>query len=131
MSWSRVYYHLVWATKLREPLITDQNRDALLRSISAKIGQLDGISHGINAMPDHVHLLATIPLKLSIAVFVQRIKGSASHHMGQLFGVGFFWQDDYGALTVSESHVDYVKAYIRDQAQHHANRTLRDDLESF
>ena len=61
MSRYRLFYHFVWATKLRLLLITDANRDAIYNVIGSKVRQANGIVHAINGMPDHVHVVATLP----------------------------------------------------------------------
>ena len=40
---------------------------------------------------------------------------------------GFSWQDGYGAFTVSESQVETVRTYIRNQAEHHRTKTFADE----
>jgi len=55
MPYSRLFYHFVWATHQRLPLITAQLREPLYAVITARVKALGGITHGLNGMPDHVH----------------------------------------------------------------------------
>lgn len=113
-------------------MITDQNRDAIYAAIRTKVEALNGIVHALNGMEDHIHLLATVPPSLELAAFMKQIKGSTSHLASRLTDDydPFHWQADYGVHTVSESHVPHIINYIRNQQQHHADRTIDPRLES-
>ena len=41
------------------------------------------------------------------------------------------WQDDYFAVSVSESVVPRVIAYIKNQEQHHTGKTFREEYLEF
>ena len=73
---------------------------------------------------NHVHLLFILPATCSLAVAVQKLKGSSSHWMGK----GFSWQEGYGAFSVSPSQVCAVKEYIRRQEQHHRKRRFEEEF---
>jgi putative transposase len=120
----RLFYHFVWATKLRLPLITDTNREAIFGSIIARTEALGGVAHAINGMPDHLHVFATIPPSIALAKYVNEVKGVSSHLANHLASSqsdhSFKWQDTYGVTTVSESHAPTVVRYVNDQQKHHA-----------
>ena len=120
----RLFYHFVWATKLRLPAITDTNREAIFGSIVTKTKALGGIVHAINGMPDHVHVVATIPPGIALAKYVNEVKGASSHLANHLESSqsdqSFRWQDTYGVTSVSESHVPTVVRYVKNQQKHHA-----------
>ena len=61
------------------------------------------------------------------------LKGESSHWLNQqkFFRGKFLWQDDYFALSVSESMVDKVKAYIQDQEEHHKAVPFADEYDRF
>jgi hypothetical protein len=40
----------------------------------------------------------------------------------------FYWQNGYGAFSVSQSLVGQVKAYIERQAEHHRRPTYQDEF---
>lgn len=134
MSFSRLYYHFVWATKEREPLITDANRPAIYAALAAKVDELRGIVHALNGMPDHVHLVVTVPPTIALATFIGQVKGSASHlathRHSRASDRSFGWQAEYGVISISERHVPIVVDYVRRQQEHHANHTLNRTLES-
>ena len=56
---------------------------------------------------------------------VQLIKGESSYWINkeQLLNEKFEWQDEYFAISVSESLVDRVREYIKNQENHHVRKT--------
>ncbi len=70
MALWRLYYHLVWTTKNREPLIDHKREAKLYPYILGKADYLNCIIHAINGTENHLHVIASIPPKLSIAEFV-------------------------------------------------------------
>ena len=78
----------------------------------------------VNGTADHVHMLVTIPAKLSVSDAARVLKANSSRWAGPDFG----WQTGYAAFTVSTSNMPDVVAYIRDQEQHHQTRSFEDEL---
>src|SRR5688500_962770 len=103
MAWYRLFYHCVWTTKQRLTLITAINQQPLHAAIRSKVEELNGIVHAFNRMPDHVHLLVSVPPTISLSDFIGRVKGSSSHLMSRLNTdfEPFAWQSDYGVLSAS------------------------------
>jgi REP element-mobilizing transposase RayT len=137
MAFWRHYYHLVWATKERLPLISDDVESELYKYIFGKITSLQCISYAIGGIDNHIHLVASIPPKLSIADFVKNIKGSSSYHLnhgGVEFQSAFGWQRGYGSFTLGKRQLDHAIHYVLNQKQHHLQNTVilaleRDDEE--
>ncbi|BAY08062.1 transposase IS200-like protein [Calothrix sp. NIES-2098] len=73
MALWRLYYHLVWATKERQPLITPNNETKLYNYIIGKADSLGCIINAIGGIDNHIHLVASISPSLSISAFVQNI----------------------------------------------------------
>ncbi len=127
----RLFYHFVWTTKQRLPLITDANQGPIYAAIRAKVEQLNGVVHALNGVADHIHLVVSLPPTLAPSAFIGQVKGSSSHfatHLGRQEGA-FAWQNEYGVLTVSESQLAALVKYVDMQPQHHAERTLNAKLE--
>ena len=101
MALWRLYYHLVWATKERQPLINPEREAELYAYIIGKLDALSCIVHAIGGVEDHIHLVVSIPPTLSIADFVKNIKGSSAYHMNQALSASsnkFGWQEGYGVF---------------------------------
>ena len=124
MPYYRLFHHFVWATKDRLPLITDANREPIYATIRAKTTELHGIVHALNGMDDHIHLIVTVPPSASLSTFVGQVKDVSSHLANQISSAAFAWQGEYGAVSVSESHLPRVIRYVAMQQQHHTAGTL-------
>jgi len=69
----------------------------------------------------------------SIAQVVQLIKGESSFwiNRNQVIHYKFSWQDDYFAVSVSQSHVGIVENYIKNQEEHHRNKSFSEEFDEF
>jgi putative transposase len=130
MPYTRLFYHVIWATKERMPLITNVNREVIYGAIRAKTAALGGIAHALNGIDDHVHLVATVPPAIALADFVGQVKGRSSREATRATGAAFAWQSEYGLLSVSESHVPAIVRYVAEQQERHASGKLDERLEA-
>jgi putative transposase len=131
MALWRLYYHIVWATKNRYPYITVDKESQLYSYIISKSDSLECIVHSIGGIEDHLHLIASIPPKLSIAEFVKIIKGSSSrfYNMELQNQVKFSWQDGYGIFSLGAKQLDKAINYVNNQKIHHYNNSVLSYLE--
>lgn len=131
MSFWRLYYHQVWATKGREPLIQPDIEDRLYAYLVRKSAELGVYVYALGGWHDHVHLLVAIPPKLAVAGIVKRLKGASAHYLNHAGGCtyAFAWQRGYGALTLGERQRPRAEAYIRDQKTHHGQQKTNAWLE--
>jgi len=127
MALWRLYYHVVWATKDRSPLITTDIESKLYDYMIGKADSLNCITHAIGGIENHLHLVVSIPPKLSIAEFVQNLKGSSSHHVNYFISndqTTFAWQRGYGVFSLGDKKLDTAVNYVINQKQHHQKGTL-------
>jgi REP element-mobilizing transposase RayT len=129
-SLAKVYLHVVFSTKNREPVLLDEWRDELYRVIGGTANNLGCQSLIVGGMPDHVHILFQLGRTITIADAVGKIKSTSSLWLNQTHGslTPFHWQSGYGAFSVSQSNVEAVRTYIQNQAQHHAKQSFQDEL---
>jgi putative transposase len=126
----QLYYHLVWATKYRLPLIQPSWEADLYGYMTGKAHHLGCIIHAINGTEDHIHVVASIPPTLAVSVFVKRLKGSSSHYRNQVAGADRFqWQGGYGVFSLGQRQLDRAVAYVDHQKQHHAQNQVWSVLE--
>jgi REP element-mobilizing transposase RayT len=87
----------------------------------------------VNGMPDHIHSLFLLNPKKSIADVIKQIKGSSSHFVNQdnIILEKFAWQTGYAAYSVSESAVERVFQYIKNQKQQHLKKTSQQEYDEF
>jgi putative transposase len=132
MALWRLYYHLVWATKNREALISLDQESNLYNYIIGKSDTLGCITHAIGGTANHIHLVTSIPPSLSISDFVKTIKGSSSHHLNQSISFPlekFQWQEGYGVFSLGGKQLEHAINYVKHQKEHHAQGTIISALE--
>jgi putative transposase len=130
MPYWRLFYHAVWSTKDRQPLIDPAWEQDLYGYLWGKATALGCIPHAINGMPDHQHIVISIPPRLAVASVIGQLKGAGSHYINEHYLKGeFTWQGEYSVFSVSESALDKVVGYVKAQKKHHAEKTLIDMLE--
>ena len=82
-------------------------------------------------MPDHVHCLFLLSPQKSINDVIKQVKGSTSHDINEKNLIKFSWQTGYAAYSVSESVVEKVFEYIKNQKRHHAKITFQQEYDEF
>ncbi|HEX5038207.1 MAG TPA: IS200/IS605 family transposase [bacterium] len=133
----RIYHHLVWSTKKREPLLTPFVEMVVHSFLIDKTQSLGAEILAINGMEDHVHLLVRLAPKQNISKFVKDLKGSSSHFLNEVLEghrvesvMVFQWQPGYAVFSVGEKDLSIVGSYIRKQKEHHRKRQLVEEWES-
>ena len=121
MSKLELYFHIVWATKHRQPLLTQQNEEAVYRCALQLIRKMGYEVLEINGMPDHVHLVLQSGPRIDLAALMQKVKGVTSAMVNDMadHAEHFRWQEGYYAATVTPSHLAKVRTYIREQKERH------------
>jgi REP element-mobilizing transposase RayT len=131
MPYWRLYYHFVWGTKNRVPVINESFEAPLHGAMAAKAGELGGIVHAIGGIQDHVHLAVSVPPKLALSRFIGQVKGNSSHFVNHVLRLdfSFYWQEEYGVQSFGERNLPYVVRYVKNQREHHEEGTIVDRLE--
>lgn len=123
MALWRLYYHLVWATKERQPFITTKVEADVYAYIAGKIETNECLLHALNGMPDHLHVVVSISPKIAIADFVKNIKGSSAYHITHNLPnpiANFSWQRGYGVFSFGQSQLEIAVNYVQNQKAHHS-----------
>ena len=133
MSFIRIWIHLIWSTKNRQKIINSEFRENLIDHIKSNCKEKGIWLDSINCVNDHIHLLISLSADVSVSTTVMLIKGESSHWINKnKFVKGKFeWQQEYMAMSVSESVVDKVRKYIADQEKHHKRKTFVEEYEEF
>lgn len=132
MSYWRLFYHVIWATKERLPLIDPAWETDLHGYIRGKVTALECIVHAVGGVSDHMHVVLSIPPKLAVATIVGKIKGASSHYISEQFAPAgmFAWQNEYGVLSSSEHELTKIVAYVNNQKKHHAENNIKNHFEN-
>ena len=133
MGHIKIWIHLVWTTKNRQPLLTADTRQQIFRHILENARTKGIYIDHINGYTEHVHCLVSLSSGQTIDKIMMLIKGESSCWINKnnLFRQKFEWQEEYFAVSVSESAVDRVRAYIRNQEEHHRIRSFQEEYDEF
>lgn len=84
-------------------------------------------------MPNHVHLLISLPATINVSRALQLLKGSSSRWIHDTFPDQrlFQWQRGYGAFSIGVSDLDRTVRYIENQPRHHRQMTFEDEYLAF
>ncbi|MDF1513543.1 MAG: IS200/IS605 family transposase, partial [Anaerolineae bacterium] len=131
MPFWRTYYHLVWSTKHRLPMITPELEPILYTYMRGKAVELGFILYEINGMPDHIHLIAAIPPKSTPSEIIKRLKGASSYYVNQHVQLEhpFEWQRGYGIISLGATQLQRAINYVSVQKKHHQEQTTNSWLE--
>lgn len=129
-TYTNLLYHIIFSTKNRTPLITDELKEELYKYIGGIVRAEGGIQIEIGGIEDHVHILAKIKPSISVSEMLNKIKANSSKwandHKMKLRKFG--WQEGYAAFSVSESQAPSVAEYIRNQEEQHRKQTFQEEL---
>ncbi|MCE3017876.1 MAG: IS200/IS605 family transposase [Pirellula sp.] len=131
-SFTRLTYHIVFATKYRTRSIKNHVQEQLYEYIGGTLRGKKGHLIEIGRVEDHVHILAGLSPALAVSDVVRDEKANASKWITEE-GVldAFEWQNGYGAFTVSFDRVETICRYIRNQEAHHKTKTFQEEYIDF
>ena len=131
MPYWQLFYHIVWATKDRLPLLTPDIETVIFDLLRSKAISLSATVFALNGGLDHVHLVAAIPPKMALAKFIGQIKAVASTKFNKsgISEASFFWQEEYGVFSFDRKRLPNYIAYVERQKAHHAQGTIIPVLE--
>jgi len=135
-TFSELYYHFIWTTKGRVPIINGEIENVIKKVLFSKAKELRIDILEVNGTEDHLHLLVRSIPSLAPSNIAKHFKGSSSHFINHITlrddkTRALYWQDGYGVITVSSSAVKTIKKYIENQKEHHKKSSLINDLESY
>lgn len=110
--------------EIRKPLFNHIRENALKKNIYIDF---------INGFDEHIHCLISLGSGQNIDNILMLLKGESSHWINKqkLLKEKFEWQKDYFAVSVSESAVNRVREYIKNQENHHKKKSFNDEYQEF
>jgi putative transposase len=133
-SYTKIWIHLIFGTKNRNTLIKYEfEKDLYSHIIEHVKSDFDTKIKIINGTSDHIHILMLLNPNYSVSEITKNIKGESSHwiNSNDFTKIKFAWQTGYGAFSVSESQINAVENYIKNQKEHHKKITFREEYELF
>jgi putative transposase len=133
MSYVKIWIHAVWGTKNRHPYLTKEIRPQVIAHIKENAKGKEIFIDTINGYTEHLHCLMALNADMSISKAMQLIKGESAFWVNRqkLTSAKFEWADEYFAVSVSESALDNVRAYINKQEEHHTKVSFAEEYEKF
>ncbi|AWV90048.1 IS200/IS605 family transposase [Bradymonas sediminis] len=124
MSFTRLRYHIVFATKYRARWISPAVEEVLYPVLGKVINDIGGQSIRINGVEDHVHLVCALPPSLCIDDSIRAMKSQSTCAIRRHFEhLSFFkWQRGFGCFTLNPVDMRGILAYVENQKQHHRRR---------
>jgi len=132
-SYTKLFIHIVFHVKSNRILILDQHAEHLYAYMGS-ILKTDGcIPIKINGMPDHIHILCTMPSTITLAKLVENVKRYSCRWIKTKdpYYEYFAWQVGYGAFSVSASVKPRTIKYIENQREHHKIINYHDEYYRF
>ncbi len=130
-SLAQIYVHIVFSTKNRQSFLTDcafrDRTHAYLKGICENQGSP---SLRVGGTEDHIHILCRLSKTLDVATLIRELKRDSSKWIKEENPrlADFYWQNGYGAFSVSPSHVEPLIEYIANQEEHHRRETYQDEF---
>ena len=134
MPYIRVYIHFVWRTKNGFPFLDSPSlRQKIWLHIKENAATKGIFVDFVSGYSDHCHCLISLAHNQTISKTMQLIKGESSFWISKnnLCKSKFDWQDEYYAVSVSESIVNKVRQYIANQEEHHKKITFNEEVDEF
>lgn len=130
MPYHRLFYHVVWATKNREYLLTPDIENIVYGLLRSKATGLGATVFALGGIEDHVHMIVSIPPSIAVSKFIGQVKGvtSARFNKGG-YGISLFWQAEYAVFTLDAKRLSHHVAYVQHQKEHHQQNTIVSALE--
>jgi REP element-mobilizing transposase RayT len=128
-TYTQIIYHIVFATKNRERVLTRPRREDLFRYVWGIVKNHDSHLFRINGVEDHIHILTSLHPTVTLADLVKAVKTGSSKWIKEenVFPQFSHWQEGYGAFTHSIREKDPLIKYIKNQEAHHRGMDFLDE----
>jgi len=117
-------YHIVFVTKYRQPVITDEMGDFMKNHAAYLCVRFGGEMLSAETDRDHIHLLVSMPPDVAPSRLVTILKTQLSkevrkeygeHIRKYLWGDAPFWSSSYFIASTGTTVMEKVKEYIESQ----------------
>lgn len=115
--------HLVFVTKYRRNVFTLEMLNRIKEIFLETCNQMETELIEFGGEDDHVHLLVSVPPKLSVANLVGKLKGKASYFLRREFWQQIrkklwgkhLWSPSYCVVSCGGAPLDIIKQYVKNQ----------------
>ncbi len=133
MAYVKIWLHCVWGTKNRARFLIGNKKADVISHIRNNARDKGIYIDFLNGHTEHLHCLLALNQDQTVSNVMKMIKGESSFWINKnnLMQSKFEWAVEYFCVSVSESHVKYVRNYIRNQEQHHMQKTWQKEYDEF
>lgn len=125
------YFHVVFSTKNRAPLITPEIETELFSYIGGIARAFGAVLLTAGGTANHIHLLLSVSKNHLLPDLIGAIKRDSSKWIKTSKVLKFAWQDGYSAFSVGHAQLPMIRKYIASQKEHHAERLFEDEMRAF
>ena len=128
-TYTQIYYHIIFAVRNRESLITESIKEELYKYISGIINNQKQKLLIINGMPDHIHILINCKPNINLSNLVKEIKEHSTKFINdkKIFIGKFYWQTGFSAFSISNRDIPAIINYIKNQENHHGKKSFKEE----
>ena len=128
-TYTQIYIHVIFTVQGRQNLISKQHKDEFCKYITGIIQSKKQKVIAIGGMPDHIHILIGIRPDMTLSNLIRDVKANSSKFINEKRWVigKFSWQEGFGAFSYSQSQLNSVANYIKNQEKHHSKKTFREE----
>ncbi len=132
-TYTQIYIQIVIVVRGRHCLIPDEKKENLYKYITGIIQNKKHKLISINGIQNHIHILIGLNPAEALADLIKEIKRCSTNFINERkWARGkFSWQNGYGGFSYSHSHLDKVINYIKNQEEHHKQKTFREEYVEF
>jgi REP element-mobilizing transposase RayT len=133
MAYVKNWLHCVWGTKNRLPYLSDEIRDVVMTHILSNAKEKNIYIDSLNGYKDHIHCLLSLDPDQTLSKTIQMIKGESSYwiNKNKLTKYRFEWAVEYFGISISESQIQKVRNYVKNQEEHHKVKTWEEEYNEF
>ena len=131
MPYWQLFYHIVWATKNREPILSEDIEPIIYDYLRSKAINLGAVVFAINGWRDHVHMVAAVPPSIALSKFIGQVKAVATTKFNKSGhpNAPLYWQSEYAVFSFDKRRLPNFVSYVEGQKEHHLNKTVLSVLE--
>lgn len=113
-------YHIIWCTKYRRAALSNDIQARFKELVLESEEKYGFIVRALETMPDHVHLLASIPPNISVNIMIGKIKGMTAKVLREEFPhlksrLPNLWTRSYFVASTGGVALQVLKEYVASQ----------------
>ena len=116
-------YHIIFVTKYRRPVLSDEIGERLKTEITRLINEMEGEVKEIETDRDHVHILASLSPREAVTKQINVLKGVTARILRRDYGEELsrqlwddsLWSESYYIATAGGVTIETLEKYVRSQ----------------